>query len=95
MIKVEKMPKTLDEGIKNLMLVQNLTMKECQLETSERIDQSYSKEQVDNWDKKTRVKHKKVHQDCTRYCVFCFIAKEDFKHFKKGYIEVAVTMRLL
>ena len=33
MIKVEKTAKTLDEGIKNLMPVLNLTMKECQLET--------------------------------------------------------------
>ena len=31
MIKVEKTAKTLDEGIKNLMMVLKQTMKECQL----------------------------------------------------------------
>ena len=44
----------------------------------------YSKEQVDNWDNKTKVsqgkKYIKIVQDTG---VFCFIAKEDFKHFKK------------
>jgi len=45
----------------------------------------YSKEQVDNWDNKTSVrngkKYIKIVQDTG---VFCFIVKEDFKHFKKG-----------
>ena len=44
----------------------------------------YSKEQVDNWDKKT--KYHKVKSTSKLYKilrVFCFIAKEDFKHFKK------------
>ena len=56
----------------------------------------YSKEQVDNWDNKTKVsqgkKYIKIVQDTG---VFCFIAKEDFKHFKKGDILKTVTMRLL
>ena len=58
----------------------------------------YAKEQVDNWDSKTKInwngkKYIKIVQDTG---VFCFIAKEDFKHFKKGDIlKVAVTMRLL
>ena len=47
----------------------------------------YSKEQVDNWDNKTKVsmgkKYIKVVQENG---VFCFIVKEDFKHFKKGDI---------
>ena len=47
----------------------------------------YSKEQVDNWDKKTKIsqgkKYIKIVQDTG---VFCFIVKEDFKHFKKGDI---------
>ena len=86
MIKVEKTAKTLDEGIKNLMsgakqdYVRMSTMGGKELT-------GYSKEQVDNWDKKTRVmsgkKYIKIVQDTG---VFCFIAKEDFKHFKKGDI---------
>ena len=47
----------------------------------------YSKEQVDNWDNKTKImngkKYIKIVQDTG---VFCFIVKEDFKHFKKGDI---------
>ena len=47
----------------------------------------YSKEQVETWDNKTKVmpgkKYIKIVQDTG---VFCFIAKEDFKHFKKGDI---------
>jgi hypothetical protein len=47
----------------------------------------YSKEQVDNWDNKTKVsmgkKYIKIVQDTG---VFCFVVKEDFKHFKKGDI---------
>ena len=58
----------------------------------------YAKEQVDSWDSKTKInngkKYIKIVQDTG---VFCFIAKEDFKHFKKGDILKAekVTMRLL
>ena len=86
MIKVEKTAKTLDEGIKNLMAgakqdyVRMSTMGGKELT-------GYSKEQVDNWDNKTKVsqgkKYIKIVQDTG---VFCFIAKEDFKHFKKGDI---------
>ena len=86
MIKVEKTAKTLDEGIKNLMsgaksdYVRMSTMGGKELT-------GYSKEQVDNWDNKTKVsqgkKYIKIVQDTG---VFCFIAKEDFKHFKKGDI---------
>ena len=73
MIKVEKNAKTLDEGIKNLMsgakqdYVRMSTMGGKELT-------GYSKEQVDNWDKKTRVmsgkKYIKIVQDTG---VFCFI----------------------
>ena len=84
--KSRKNAKTLDEGIKNLRAgaksdyVRMSTMGGKELT-------GYSKEQVDNWDKKTRVmpgkKYIKIVQDTG---VFCFIAKEDFKHFKKGDI---------
>ena len=86
MIKVEKTAKTLDEGIKNLMA--GAKQDYVRMSTSGgRELTGYSKEQVDNWDNKTKVsqgkKYIKIVQDTG---VFCFIAKEDFKHFKKGDI---------
>ena len=86
MIKVEKTAKTLDEGIKNLMA--GAKQDYVRMSTSGgRALTGYSKEQVDSWDNKTKVsqgkKYIKIVQDTG---VFCFIAKEDFKHFKKGDI---------
>ena len=86
MIKVEKTAKTLEEGIKNLM--SGAKQDYVRMSTSGgRELVGYSKEQVDNWDNKTSVrngkKYIKIVQDTG---VFCFIAKEDFKHFKKGDI---------
>ena len=86
MIKVEKTAKTLDEGIKNLM--SGAKQDYVRMSTSNGKELvGYSKEQVDNWDKNTSVmpgkKYIKIVQDTG---VFCFIAKEDFKHFKKGDI---------
>ena len=86
MIKVEKTAKTLDEGIKNLMA--GAKQDYVRMSTSGgRELTGYSKEQVDSWDNKTKVsqgkKYIKIVQDTG---VFCFIAKEDFKHFKKGDI---------
>ena len=87
MIKVEKTAKTLDEGIKNLMAGAKLDYERMSTRNGQTELTGYSKEQVDNWDKKTRVmpgkKYIKIVQDTG---VFCFIAKEDFKHFKKGDI---------
>ena len=86
MIKVEKTAKTLDEGIKNLMA--GAKQDYVRMSTSGgRELTGYSKEQVENWEIKTKItqgkKYIKVVQDTG---VFCFIAKEDFKHFKKGDI---------
>ena len=86
MIQVNQTAKTLDEGIKNLMA--GAKQDYVRMATSGgRELTGYSKEQVDNWDNKTKVsqgkKYIKVVQDTG---VFCFIAKEDFKHFKKGDI---------
>ena len=87
MIKVEKTAKTLDEGIKNLMAGAKSDYERMSTSNGRKELTGYSKEQVDNWDKKTRVmpgkKYIKIVQDTG---VFCFIAKEDFKHFKKGDI---------
>ena len=83
MIKVEKTANTLDEGIKNLMAGAKLDYQRW----SEKDDgmSSWSKEQIANWDSKTKIKegkkYIKIVQDTG---VFCFIVKEDFKHFKKG-----------
>ena len=86
MIKVEKTAKTLDEGIKNLM--SGAKQDYVRMSTSNGKELvGYSKEQVETWDNKTKVmpgkKYIKIVQDTG---VFCFIAKEDFKHFKKGDI---------
>ena len=86
MIKVEKTAKTLDEGIKNLMAGAKKDYQRWS--TNAHGEQSqWAKDSVADWDKKTRVmpgkKYIKIVQDTG---VFCFIAKEDFKHFKKGDI---------
>ena len=86
MIKVEKTANTLDEGIKNLMA--GAKQDYVRMSTSGgRELTGYSKEQVELWDSKTKVmpgkKYIKIVQDTG---VFCFIVKEDFKHFKKGDI---------
>ena len=86
MIKVDKTAKTLDEGIKNLMAGAKQDYVRMSSANGRELT-GYSKEQVDNWDNKTKVsqgkKYIKIVQDTG---VFCFIAKEDFKHFKKGDI---------
>jgi len=86
MIKVEKTAKTLDEGIKNLMTGAKQDYEKMSTMGGKELT-GYSLEQVNNWDKKTKVsfgkKYIKVVQDTG---VFCFIVKEDFKHFKKGDI---------
>ena len=87
MIKVEKTTNKIGIGIQNM--IQGAKDDYIQMSTSygRKELQGYSKEQVDNWDNKTKVsqgkKYIKIVQDTG---VFCFIAKEDFKHFKKGDI---------
>ncbi len=77
---------TLDEGIKNLMAGAKADYVKWSTLGGKELT-GYSKEQVDNWDNKTSVrngkKYIKIVQDTG---VFCFIVKEDFKHFKKGDI---------
>jgi len=87
MITVNQTANTLDEGIKNLMAGAKQDYVRCSTSNGTKELTGWSKEQVDNWDNKTKVtqgkKYIKVVQDTG---VFCFIAKEDFKHFKKGDI---------
>ena len=83
MIKVEKTANTLDEGIKNLMAGAKSDYQRWS--TNAHGEQSqWAKDSVADWDNKTKVsqgkKYIKIVQDTG---VFCFIAKEDFKHFKK------------
>ena len=87
MIKVEQTAKTLDEGIINLMAGAKKDYERWSTQNGQKELTGYSKEQVDEWDNKTKVsqgkKYIKIVQDTG---VFCFIVKEDFKHFKKGDI---------
>ena len=87
MITVNQTANTLDEGIKNLMAGAKQDYVRCSTSNGTKELTGWSKEQVDNWDNKTKVtqgkKYIKVVQDTG---VFCFIAKEDFKHFKRGDI---------
>ena len=86
MIKVEKTAKTLDEGIKNLMAGAKLDYERWSSNAHGEQSQ-WAKDSVADWDNKTKIsqgkKYIKIVQDTG---VFCFIAKEDFKHFKKGDI---------
>ena len=86
MIKVSQKCETLDEGIKFLMAGAKADYVKWSTLGGKELT-GYSKEQVDNWDNKTKVsqgkKYIKIVQDTG---VFCFIVKEDFKHFKKGDI---------
>ena len=83
---VSKTADNLNDGIKNMM--EGAKADYVRMSTSGgRELTGYSKEQVDNWDNKTKVsqgkKYIKIVQDTG---VFCFIVKEDFKHFVKGDI---------
>jgi len=86
MIQVNKTAKTLEDGIKNMM--SGAKDDYVRMSTSGgRELTGYSKEQVDNWDNKTKVSQgKKYIKVVQENGVFCFIMKEDFKQFKKGDI---------
>ena len=87
MIKVSQKCETLEEGIKFMMAGAKADYVRMSTSGGRKELTGYSKEQVETWDSKTRVmpgkKYIKIVQDTG---VFCFIAKEDFKHFKKGDI---------
>ena len=87
MILVDKKSDTLEQGINNMMAGAKDDYVKMSTSNGKKELVGYSKEQVDNWDSKTKVsfgkKYIKVVQDTG---VFCFIVKEDFKHFKKGDI---------
>ena len=81
---VNQTAKTLDEGIKNLMAGAKADYVKWSTSGGKELS-GYSKEQVEQWDNKTKIKNgKKYIKIVQDNGVFCFIVKEDFKHFKKG-----------
>ena len=83
---VNKTAQTLDEGIKNLMAGAKDDYFKWSTSGGKELS-GYSKEQVDNWDSKTKIKNGKKYIKIVQDTgVFCFIVKEDFKHFVKGDI---------
>ena len=87
MIKVSQKCKTLEEGIKFMMAGAKADYVAMSTSYGKKELTGYSKEQVDSWDHNTTIfpgkKYIKIVQGTG---VFCFIVKEDFKHFKKGDI---------
>ena len=86
MITVDKKADNLKDGITNMMLGAKNDYIRMSTSGGKELT-GYSKEQVDNWDNKTKVtfgkKYIKVVQDTG---VFAFVMKEDSGRFKKGDI---------
>ena len=82
---VDKKADNLKDGITNMMLGAKNDYIRMSTMGGKRELTGYSKEQVDNWDNKTRVsegkKYIKIVQDTG---VFAFVMKEDSGHLKKG-----------
>ena len=87
MIHVNWSAKTLKEGISNMMSGAKADYERMSTNNFKKELTGYSKEQVDNWDNKTKVsegkKYIKIVQDTG---VFAFVMKEDSGHLKKGDI---------
>ena len=85
MITVDKKADNLKDGITNMMLGAKDDYIRMSTMGGKRELTGYSKEQVDNWDNKTKVsegkKYIKIVQDTG---VFAFVMKEDSGHLKKG-----------
>ena len=84
MIKVDKIADNLNDGIVNMMTGAKDDYIRMSTSGGKELT-GYSKEQVDNWDNKTKVsegkKYIKIVQDTG---VFAFVMKEDSGHLKKG-----------
>ena len=84
---VDKKADNLKDGITNMMLGAKNDYIRMSTMGGKRELTGYSKEQVDNWDSKTKIKegkkYIKVVQDTG---VFAFVMKEDSGHLKKGDI---------
>ena len=87
MIQVDKKADNLKDGITNMMLGAKDDYIKMSTSNGKKELVGYSKEQVDNWDNKTKVsegkKYIKIVQDTG---VFAFVMKEDSGRFKKGDI---------
>ena len=87
MITVDKKADNLKDGITNMMLGAKDDYIRMSTSGGKKELVGYSKEQVDNWDSKTKVsegkKYIKIVQDTG---VFAFVMKEDSGHLKKGDI---------
>ena len=85
MYKVEQKAENIYEGISNMMLGAKNDYINMSTSYGKKELTGYSKEQVDNWDNKTKVsegkKYIKIVQDTG---VFAFVMKEDSGHLKKG-----------
>ena len=85
MITVNKTANNIVEGIANMMAGAKEDYKQMSTSYGKKELTGYSKEQVDNWDNKTKViegkKYIKIVQDTG---VFAFVMKEDSGHLKKG-----------
>ena len=86
MIQVDKKADNLKDGITNMMLGAKDDYIKMSTSGGKELT-GYSKEQVDNWDNKTKIsegkKYIKIVQDTG---VFAFVMKEDSGHLKKGDI---------
>ena len=86
MIQVDKKADNLKDGITNMMLGSKNDYIIMSTSGGKELT-GYSKEQVDNWDNKTKIsegkKYIKIVQDTG---VFAFVMKEDSGHLKKGDI---------
>ena len=89
MILVDKKSDTLEQGINNMMSGAKADYERFHTSNGRKeiVPGSYGDTELKNYESKTSVrpgkKYIKVVQDTG---VFCFIVKEDFKHFKKGDI---------
>ena len=87
MIQVDKKAENIYDGIANMMAGAKDDYIRMSTSNGKKELVGYSKEQVDNWDNKTKVsmgkKYIKIVQDTG---VFAFVMKEDSGHLKKGDI---------
>ena len=86
MIKVEQTAKTLDEELLTSKIKKTSAKKDyerCSTQNGQKELTGYSKEQVEQCNNKTKISQVKSTLRLYKIRVFCFIAKEDFKHFKK------------
>tara|TARA_B100000945_G_scaffold275338_1_gene239253 strand:+ start:1461 stop:1826 length:366 start_codon:yes stop_codon:yes gene_type:complete len=87
MIKVSQKCKTLEEGIKFMMVGAKADYVRMSTNNGLKELTGYSLEQTSNWDKMIKITNGKKYIKVVRENgVFAFIVKEDFKHFKKGDI---------